>query len=176
MKSIYAVLFFLIFLIVIMILAWQWSPVEFATGFPHPNPEFKGMYISKTNIDVVPHTKWLGYLFGLGIIGLFSSLLVLGNRKNGKATGIVKWIFITMIIYTIAFSGMVFSHWDYAANNGGNFFKFMPIPTAWMIIGIWSIPLILTAVYIVKFEDWIISDEEIKAFHDYLDNKNSKDN
>ena len=156
-----------------MVLAWQWAPIEYATGFPHPNPEFKGMYVSKANIDQEPHTRWLGYLFGLGIISLLTSLLVMGNRKNGKPTGIIKWIGITMVIYAMAYSGMVISHWQYAANDGGSFFQFMPVPTAWMIMGIWFIPLILTLVYIVKFEDWIISDEEIKEFHLYLENRNS---
>jgi len=144
-------------------MAAVWSPIPNATGAPHP--EFNGMMISVANIDEAPHTRWLGYFFGLAIIGVFGSFLFLGNRKKEKLTPIKKWLWIGLILYTLVYTGMVLSHWSYVANDGGPFFMSMPAPTAWMIFGVWFVPIIITLTYIIKFEDWIISDKEIKDFH-----------
>lgn len=167
MKSVYALLICLLALLLIMLLAWIWSPLAQATGVPHP--EYKGMYISVANIDEARHTRWLGYFFGLGIIGVFGSFLFLGNRKKGKLTPISQWLWIGIVMYSIAYSGMVFSHWEYVAEGGGAFVLSMPIPTAWMICGVWFVPAIITLVYILKFESWIISEEEIATFHSTID-------
>ncbi len=154
----------LISLLVIIGLAYFWSPMAQATGLPHP--QFPGMYISTANIDQAVHTRWLGYLFGLAIIVLFGSFLFLGNRKKGKSTPMKKWLWIGLGAYVFVFSGMVFSHWQYVMDGGGEFLGFLPLPTAWMIVGVWLTPIIITAAYSIKFDDWIISEAEIAAFHE----------
>lgn len=166
MKFIHITLISLISLIVIVILAQFWSPVEFANGYPHPT--YKGMFISKANIDQFPHTRWLGYLFGVSIITLFGSLTLIGVRQKGMLTSLGRYVYIGIGAYLIVFSGMVFSHWKYVANDGGPFFASMPVPTAWMIFGVWFVPLIITISFIVKFDDSVISEDDITAFRSYL--------
>jgi hypothetical protein len=164
MKSIHILLFSLVCLLVLTAMAAFWAPIPDATGVPHP--EFKGMMISTANIDEAPHTRWMGYLFGLAVIGVFGSFLFLGNRKKGQLTPMKKWLWIGLGLYTMVYTCMVVSHWNYVANDGGPFILSMPAPTAWMIIGVWFVPIIITLTYIIKFEDWIISDDEIKEFHE----------
>ena len=167
MKLFYLLLCVLLFLLSIILLAGLIAPIPAATGIPHP--EFSGMYIAPNNIDQVTHTRWLGYLFGLGILGLFTAMLFIGNLKAGKITTIGKWLGMAMIVYMIVFSFMVFSNWTYVNQVEHSFFDFMPIPTAWMIYAVWFAPLIITIAYITKFEEAIISDQEIEAFHKFLD-------
>ncbi len=166
MKLFYILFFVLIFLLSIILIAAVSPEVIGATGAPHP--EFEGMLISPANIDQEPHTKWLGYLFGFGVITLFGVMLFIGNRKKEKITSIGKWIGLGLIVYLIVYTGLVVSHWSYVKNDGGDFFMFMPIPTAWMIFGAWFVPLIITLAYTLKFEEAVISDQEIKEFHDFL--------
>jgi hypothetical protein len=91
--------------------------------------------------------------------------LFIGNRKNEKATGMSKWLWITMAIYIPVFCFMIISDW---VHTEGHFFTWLPVPTAWMVYGIWFIPLIITLSYMFKFEECIISPEEEKAFHEFL--------
>ncbi len=144
-----------------------------ATGIPHP--EFKGMFVAPNNIDQAPHTRWLGYLYGITIILLFGTFLIIGNRKKGKVTSIGKWIGVAIVIYLIVFTLMVVSHWSYSDNDGGPFALMMPAPTAWMIYGVWFVPLIITIAYIFKFEEAIISDLEIEDFHKFIKENETKD-
>lgn len=171
MKPFYFLFFILLFLLVIIGLAGMVPEVIGATGVDHP--KFKGMKISPANIDQQTSTRWLGYLFGLAIILLFGVMLFIGNRKKGAITSIGKPLAFGIIIYLIVFSMMVFSHWSYAINDGGPFSLLMPTPTAWMIYGVWFVPLIITFSYIFNFEDAIISDDEIQEFHAFLKEQKS---
>lgn len=166
MKPYYFLFGILVFLLGIILCAGLVPEVVGATGVDHP--QFKGMKVSPSNIDQQPSTRYLGYLFGLGIISLFGTMLFIGNRKKGQMTSISKPLIIGILIYIVVFSSMVFSHWSYSDNNGSDFILSMPKPTAWMILGVWFVPLIITITYILKFEEAIISDEEIAEFNEYV--------
>jgi len=82
--------------------------VPAATGIPHP--EFgTNILIAPNNIDQEPHTRWMGYLYGLGILGIFWSFLTIGTRKNGKKTVMVKWISICFVLYILVYT-MIHEH------------------------------------------------------------------
>ncbi len=166
MKLFYLLFATLISLLVIVLFAGITPEVANSTGVPHP--EFKGMLIGPNNIDQAVHTRWLGYFYGLGIIFLFGVFLLIGNRKKGKLTSIGKWILIGIGAYLLFYTMMVLSHWSYSDNDGGDFILMMPAPTAWMIYGVWFVPLIITAAFVFKFEEAIISDEEIASFEAYV--------
>jgi len=169
MKPFYALLFSLIFLLLLIFLALIISPLDGVTGSPHP--DFKGMMISAGNTDQQVHTKWLGYLFALGVLAVFMSVLFIANRKYGKVTGMGKWLGIFAILYTFVFSLMIFSNWDYVNSSDNRFIGQMPKPTAWMIYVIWLFPFFITIVYVLKFNDWVISPEEEKELSDFLEGK-----
>lgn len=170
MKIIHIMLAALIGLLVIIMLAAIMPEVQGATGGLHPT--HKGMFISPANVDQQTHTRWLGYLWGAGIIALFGALLFMGNRKKGKITIIGKWIAIGIGTYFIAYSMMVFSNWSYGTDMSTDFFGFLPKPTAWMIYVMWFVPVIITASYVLLFEKAIISPEEEAEFHEFLKNNN----
>lgn len=166
MRLFYLLLIVLVFLLGIILLAGIINPVEHLTGVPHP--EFQGMLIAPDTTDHYSHTKWLGYLFGCGVLLLFLVMLLIGNRKKGKIASIGPWIIGGMFFYFVGFSLMVFSNWTYVHNVTNEFIFQMPKPTAWMIYVVWFVPLIITISYIVKFEDSIISKDEITAFQEFL--------
>jgi len=147
--------------------------VPAATGIPHP--EFgENILIGPNNIDQEPHTRWLGYLYGLGILGIFWSFLTIGTRKNGKKTVMVKWISICFVLYILVYTMMTVSHWSYSDQDLSDFVMSMPAPTAWMIYGMWFIPIIITIAFVVFFEKAVISDEEIASFEEYIQSRQDK--
>ena len=162
--------FYFLFLVCVLfsavVLAAELLPtVEMATGVDHP--KFPGMKVSVSTVAESPVVKWLSYAYGLGIIAIFGGFLWIGNVKNGKTTRMGLAVLIMIIVYTIAYSFMVVTHWSYSANSENHFFGFLPVPTAWMIWGMWFLPLIYTVIYVYKFNQWVISpeeEEEIKAF------------
>ncbi|MEL6122337.1 MAG: hypothetical protein AAFQ02_01625 [Bacteroidota bacterium] len=166
MKAIHGVLLCLIALLCIIVGLAIVPPVQYATGFPHP--EIKGILISKANIDQQETTKWLGYFFGLAIIGLMGFLISHGSRKQEKPTKLGRYIWIGIMAYVSVYSAMVFSHWSYVSEDGGAFFGGMPIPTAWMIFGVWFVPLIIMFGFIKEFESSVISDKEVADFKSFL--------
>lgn len=172
MKLFHVLFVVLVFLLVIILMAGVLPQVPGASGSLHP--EIPGMFISKANIDDQAHTRWLGYLFGVGIIALFGAMLLIGNRKKGKVTSIGKWLILGLVLYFLAYTGMVLSHWSYREQTLEDFVFFMPAPTAWMIIGVWFVPSIITIAYILKFEEAIISGKEIQEFEEFIDQEKDK--
>ncbi len=167
MSAFKALLAILIALLII-ILGLAISPqVPLATGIPHP--EFgTNILVSPNNIDQQSHTRWLGYLYGLGIIGVFWTFITIGTRKKGKRTVIFRWVAVCFVIYILVYTMMTRSHWAYTNHNGSDFVMSMPEPTAWMIYGMWFVPIIITLAFVVFFEKAVISDEEIEEFERYI--------
>lgn len=165
MKPFITLLGILLFLLLLIGVASFYQPIPGLTGSPHP--DFAGMKISPDNTDLYSHSKWIGYLFAMGLIAMFVTILIIGSRRNGKLTGMTKGLVIFGVIYAIVFSMMIFSNWSYVNDTNHQFFWQMPKPTAWMIYGVWLSPLVVTAIYVLNFERWVISPEdekELKAF------------
>ena len=157
--------------LLLLVAALALSPqVPYATGIPHP--EFgTNILIGPNNIDQEAHTRWLGYLFGIGIIGVFWTFLSIGSRKKGNPTIMYRWIAFCFVLYIISFTMMTTSHWTYGASSVSDFVMMMPEPTAWMIYVMWFLPIIITVAFVIFFERAVISDEEIASFEEYIANR-----
>ena len=162
----YGLLGVLLSLITIVLIAWLLPVIPGATGIPHP--EFKGILIAPKTIDMDPVMKWVGYVWGLGVIMIFALMLFIGNRKKGKKTIVYPWLLASIALYLIIFSIMVYTNWEYLSKDESYFFWFLPKPTAWMIFGMWFCPIVITYAYIYHFETGIISEEEVRDFHDQI--------
>ncbi|MDW3648991.1 MAG: hypothetical protein R8P61_18115 [Bacteroidia bacterium] len=149
-------------LVLLVILALALTPgVPEATGKVHP--EFKTMLHSSNSQASSAAIRYLGFAFGLGIIGIFGASLFWGS-KRAKDGGFKRSdLLIGMGIYFITYCGLVFSSWQYdhveAPIWGG-----LPIPTAWMLYGIWFVPVVFIYLYVRGFEKHVISPEEEEAF------------
>ena len=170
MKPFYLLLSLFTILLLLIGVALFYDPIPGLTGAPHP--EFKGMMISDGNTDLFTHLRWLGLLFALAVVSIFGCVFLIGTLKKGKTTGIGKWLGVFTICYALIFLFMVLTNWDYAQNTNNRFTALMPIPTAWMIYGVWLFPYFITILYVWKFEEWVISPEEEKELSQFLANQN----
>lgn len=159
---------FTLLFILIIVAIWLSPAVPGATGTLHP--EFKTMLKSGNYTGGSSAIQWLSYLFGLGIIGIFAFCVFIGSRKKDKKiqSKIYRVLFIGFSAYILTFSLMVFSYWNYQETNSTNYFGGFPLPTAWMLYGMWFVPAIITSVYIFKFDDWVLTREEEKQFHEIV--------
>ena len=133
-----------------------------------PHPDHPTILISKTaHIDQGQYVG-LGYAIGLSIIALMVASIFLGNRKAGKRTPIHQWMGWGSVIYVIIFSLMTYSYWDYSQLGNTSFFGGFPLPSAWMIYGIWLSPLLLAAVIIWGFDRWIFTPKDLEDFQELV--------
>lgn len=155
----------LISFIFVIIGLWVTPVLEFPTGQLHPI--FSTMLKSGSSVADGDTTKWLAYLFGLGIIGIFGAMIYVSTDIKNKTSRkkFRKLYAFCFFMYVLVYSLMVFSYWNYRAEGAGDFIMGFPKPTAWMMYGMWATPLILTLTYIFKFDEFVLTPEELEKFH-----------
>lgn len=153
---------FLVGFLFLIVLIWIFPVPTAATGMLHPT--YSTMLKSGTSVAAVPLSKWLAFFFGIGVLGTFSFLLVIGAKKASavKNRKINRSLLLGIGIYLAMYGWMMLSYWSYEPGDG--FFLGFPLPTAWMLIGMGLMPLFFTVLYIVNFNNWVISPEEIATF------------
>lgn len=171
MKDYYAFLFVSSTTLLIILALVFVEPVEQASGKQHS--EYGTMVQSVNSQFSSTAVKYLGFGFGLCIIGIFSLCLILGGKKaNGKGFR-KRDIFLGMALYLLTYIGLVLSSWEYdmieAPIIGG-----LPVSTAWMLYGIWFVPVVLIMLYVWGFERFVISPEEEAAFQKIVENRAAK--
>lgn len=121
-------------------------------------------------------SKWLAYLYGIGIIGTFCFGVFMGaNRKNAAIKRqLYTYLGVGALFYFLVYSAMVFSWWSYTETNSMAYFLGLPKPTAWMF-GLMFIPIVMSGIYITQFNRWIYTKEDELKFKEIIKRrKNAK--
>ncbi|RMG30843.1 MAG: hypothetical protein D6730_01980 [Bacteroidetes bacterium] len=169
-KDAFIKLFFgwLILFGLLILLIW-FSPLpEGATGSSHP--VYSSMFKSGPSVALQAHSKYMAYFFGLGITCIFGLALFLGAWKNGQRLdpGLGRWLLAGMLLYMLAFTLTVGLYWQDLARETTPYVLGFPLPTAFMLFGIGSVPIIFTLIYILGFDKWILTPEEQKRFEELI--------
>jgi len=141
------------------------DPVPDTSATVHPT--YKTMLKSGNSQASSPAVKYLGYAFGLAILGIFGVSLYWGSRRAKDNGFKLRDLIIGMGLYILTYTGLVLSSWKYdqlEAPLWGD----LPIPTAWMLYGIWFVPVIFIVLYVYGFKDHVLSEEEEAKFHEIL--------
>ena len=131
---------------------------------------YQSMLVSGTSVASHPTLKWMALFFGIGILIVFGFTMFLGFRKGGKKLNhkLIQHLCVGMGLYIASFIVMTVVYWQYHDGTNLDYFLGVPAPTAWMLFGLGLAPLYFTVIYIVKFNDWVISPKELDEFHDIL--------
>jgi len=108
----------------------------------------------------------------MGIISVFGFTVSFGAKRKGRLGAIRTWLIIGMIAYLSVFTLLTMTYWDYAEKGTGSFIGGLPVPTALMLYGLGTVPLILTLTYIIKFRDWILTEEDEARFQELVARRN----
>ena len=166
--------FILAFCLVIIAICFTPAPAA-VSGQLHPT--FHSMLKSGTSVSSSPTIKWLSYFFGLGVLGVIGFMIMIGARKKDKLItkkihARILWSFaLIFVVYSIT----VFSDWTYVSSTKTNYFGGFPIPTSWMVYAVWFAPLSLVILYISKFDEWIISPEELRKFQEIVEKRRARE-
>lgn len=171
-------IFFLYFLLLfgLVILAlWFSTPPENVAGLT--DTSFKTLQKSGETVASKPTSKWLALLYGIGIYGVFMFVLLLGTQKKDITIQkkFHRVILIGIVLHTVVYCLMVYTWWDYVATNSFDYFGGLPIPTAFMVYGVLTMPLFITFFYIKNFNFWVISEDEMVTFRKIVDNRRERE-
>ncbi len=156
----------------LLILAiWLSDAPQNATGIT--DSTYATLLKSGETMTATAATKWLSYLFGIGIIGIFGFVIFLGGRKQDATTQkkIYRILGLGLTFYFLVYNAMVTSWWSYVETNSMEYFMGLPKPTAWMIFGMLPIPFFISFFYITKFDEWIYTKEDAQKFKEIMANR-----
>jgi len=159
-------LFCLIIFLLLILSLWYFPIPENASGTEHPT--YKTMLHSGSDVMASNTTRVLSYLFGLGVIMMFYFFILFGSDRKKSSGNLKLWINLGFIVYLVVYTLSFFSYLNYETTGHDNFFFGWPTPTAWMIYGMWSAPMILVLVYVIKFKEWILNEEDELEFQRIL--------
>ena len=160
---------FVILLLLCGLMGWLFFGVEpppNATGVVHP--EFSTMQVGG---DPARHesTLLLGWVFVALQIIFFAGLLVMaiGHRLKSPSGGRGGYVWLGLATAALlgVFTLLMRSYSGFMATGAetGLALSF-PYPTAWMLYGVWITPLLFIALFIVRFDDWILRPEDKQRF------------
>jgi hypothetical protein len=135
---------------------------EIGHGFTHPELETmqRGGDGAERHEDVLV----AGAVMGVLQIVFFGVILAFGTRR-GRPMGMEEWVLVAgTVVFVLTWLMLVYTYLHYAAEGGGELAFSFPVPTAWMLFGVGFAPGIFILLYFLRFESWVLSDEEVEAF------------
>jgi hypothetical protein len=135
--------------------------VAFVTGeftsSGEPPPMLRGN--SETQRD--PVATGLGWCFGVLVIAILVLCLVLGIGRGRER----HWIFpVGGALFVFVFSAVIVTTGSYFSEDSTSWFLSFPAPTAWMLYGVWPVPVVFMIWYSVHFDRRVLTEEDLEEF------------
>lgn len=169
MKSFILSLYILliVLLLVTLFLFWQ-VPPQNLTG--SVDVQFPSLQRSGAPVADYPPLKWGAFFFGVAIIGLFCRFVQVGAYKHQPAIRrpMYRAVGVGIGLYMVVYTGMVSSWWEYERTPSFDYVVGLPKPTAWLFLGLMTVPAFLSFLYIRYFKTWIYTDADDRAFREIV--------
>lgn len=159
-------------LLVIIIALWILPDIPQATSQLHP--EYGTLLKSGNPVTEQSSVKWLAYFFGLLILLIFVSTVFIGAKRKRSTGNLRHWLLAGSLAYAITYHFSIMAYWHYADATYTQYFGGLPTPTAWAIYGIWSVPIIMTLVYVFRFDEWILDKQDMETFKVLVERRQGK--
>lgn len=127
------------------------------------HPQFKTMLSGGDGEARYKPIWWLAWAFALLQVTFFMALLALGAMKKGSLGPLSRPLLVGWLIFAGIFTGLIVAHARYTATSEHGLFLGFPVPTAWMIYGVWVFPAVFVVLYLVTFDRWgFTKDDEAR--------------
>lgn len=158
-----AIFAILVALCAVVLVLWTIDERPDSLGVDHPVHETMRQGGSTGRHDAV--LPW-GFLYGLLSIILFLAVMALGLRRRGRLpAGSGRALWSGLALYALVFMLLVLSYRGYVEPGADRApFGSFPRPSAWMLYGIWPLPLLFALLYMWNFDRWVISEDEVAEF------------
>ena len=139
------------------------------------HPEAASLLQSTGGLADQPATLWLGYVLGLLVLGVMAVCVWIGLRKKDRSTPLTRWMMIGFGGYALVFTGLTLTYARYTGSAEVPFFGGFPLPTAWMVYGMWFFPLILVGLYMALFDRFVLTPDDLARFQELVDENRRHD-
>ena len=129
-------------------------------GIPHP--KFESMLVGGPGPERHAGLLWLGWVFCTLQVFFFVGLLALGLRRRERAGPWIKPLAMGLLLYLAVFTMLMISYRHFMVSESHDLFLGFPIPTAWMMYGIWFVPIAFILLYVIAFPRLIWTDADQK--------------
>ncbi len=153
----------LVALCAVVLVLWTVDEPPDGRGVDHPAYETMRQGGSTDRHDAV--LPW-GFLYGFLSIVLFVVAMALGLRRRGRLpAGSGRALWSGLALFALVFTLLVLSYRGYVEPGADReLFGSFPRPSAWMLYGIWPVPLVFAFLYMRNFDRWVISEDEVAEF------------
>jgi hypothetical protein len=143
----------------ILVAAANWTAQPHVRPIDHP--EFAGMQQSGMGAEPEAGLLWIGWSFGALQIAFFASMLALGARSRRGLRGLGVPLIAASLVYLAVWSALVLAYHSQASVEDPVLFLGFPAATAWMLFAIWPCPVLFALYYIIGFDRWIATPEDL---------------
>ena len=141
-------------------------------GLPHP--EHAQMSVGGSGAERGEDIFWLAFIFGALQIGFFVACLCFGLRKEGRVGPVCKLLLGGAVAYYLVWVGLMLTYRTYMHADSLDTFLGQPIPTAWMLYGIWPVPVFFGFVFVFGFKPYVWNEESEAAFRKIVEEKRAE--
>ncbi|MCG8461868.1 MAG: hypothetical protein MI919_36760 [Holophagales bacterium] len=147
-------------LAVILVAAMLHGDAERAPIRPHP--EHPSML--QTTGSPGPANVAFGYAAGLSILLLMGLSILLGVRKSGRQGRLGLGMALGTAVLALVFTALVLTYSSSREIAAGEvaFFGGFPVATAWMIYGMWWMPVVMTFALSYVFDRYWLTPVEVE--------------
>ncbi|HVS13737.1 MAG TPA: hypothetical protein VMV46_07425 [Thermoanaerobaculia bacterium] len=112
----------------------------------------------------------VGLLFASLIVAFFVSLLFFGLRRAGEPVPGKVLILTVGGLFLGAFVALFVTYSRYLESPDPEALALgFPPPTAWMLYGVWGIPLLFIAIYVTRFKEWVYGAGDETEYQNLLE-------
>ena len=90
--------------------------------------------------------------------------MALGKSPQAQGQSSV-WLLGGFVAYALVFTAVIYSYQRYDPGNVQNFFGGFPLPTAWLVYGVWLFPWFFIAVLVIMFDRSFLTQSDLDRFH-----------
>ena len=163
--------FFALLLAMCFLVGYVFTVEESTLGHGFTHPEFGTMQRGGDGVERHAEVLWCGWLFGVLEISVFVAMLALGLRHRGELLE-RKWpLLFGLLLYMGVFTLIILTYQAYAAADSRPLFLSLPAPSAWMLYGLWGVPLYFHGLYVLFFDRWVLKGEDLDRFRQIVEAK-----
>jgi hypothetical protein len=112
----------------------------------------------------------VGFLFAALIVAFFVGLLFFALQRRGEPTPGKGTILVSGAVFLGAFVALFLTYSRYLrAPDPERLFLGFPPPTAWMLYGVWGIPVVFVLIYVIRFNEWVFGAGEETEYEKLLE-------
>lgn len=140
-------------------------------GHGYEHPRYPTMQVGGDGATRQSKIIWFGWAFGALQIIFFVVCLAMGASRKGKLGPYTLPLAAGCVIFLLVFTALVFSHREYASQATHSLVLNQAAPTAWMVYGLWGFPLYFLFLYILTFDKWFVTDDDLERFGEIMAEK-----